>query len=254
MSATSYPSVHTLTYQTAGEKAKMGYASVTPRSNHALAIHPLCRVLLILIVVLVDQATKAVQPASTFFVNTGGWSIFPPAVGNALWKSRTFGAACDTADTVLLLAGLRMAGKLTNTRQRMAATALLAGLLSNLIDRLGGASLFHAGLPRGAIDWIPVPAWSTATTINIADIVIVLAALALAYHPARQAIHALHAFARRSRAARLAAAAAGLIAVAIWTTAWQANRHTAELRMKAPAETPEVRTAATYPSGSMDGA
>lgn len=243
--------VHTLTRQTAGEKAEMGYPAVTPRSKHALTIRPSSHLLVILVVVLVDQATKAVQPAGTFFVNTGGWSIFPSALGNALWNSHTFGAVCDTADTVLLLLGLRTAGKLTNTRQRTATTALLAGLLSNLIDRLGGASLFHAGLPRGAIDWIPVPAWATATTINIADIVIVLAALSLAYHPVRQVTHALRAFAR-SRAARLAAAAAGLIAVAIWTTAWQANRHNAEKQPTAPAKTTEIHTAATYLSGGMD--
>jgi lipoprotein signal peptidase len=191
---------------------------------------------LCLLIVLVDQATKAVQPTGTLFVNTGGWTILPSAVSDALWGSQTFGAACDTVDTVLLLAGLRMAGRLANTRQRLAATALLAGLLSNLIDRLGGASLFHPGLPRGAIDWIPVPAWSTARMINVADIVIVLAALTLAYQPARRAIQAIQALVRGSRPAHLAGAAAGLIAVAIWTTAWQANRYNAEIHPTAPSE------------------
>ena len=66
----------------------------------------------------------------------------------------------------------------------------LRSRLSNLADRLGASSLFHAGLPRGSIDWIPVPRWPTART-NLADVAIALGALALAYQPARKAMHAL---------------------------------------------------------------
>jgi lipoprotein signal peptidase len=222
----------------------MGRSGPAPRR---LGVRRRGGLLLCLLIVLVDQATKAVQPAGTFYVNTGGWSILPSALGNVLWSSQRFGAACDTIDTILLLAGLGMAVRLANTRQRLATTALLAGLLSNLVDRLGAASLFHPGLARGAIDWIPVPAWSTATTINIADIVIVLAALALAYQPARRAIQAIQVLVRHSSAERLAAAAAGLIAVAIWTTAWQTNRHNAEMHPTPPSDTlaactPALRT------------
>jgi len=201
-------------------------------------------------VVLVDQVSKAVQPAGTFIVNTGGSAILPSALGDALWKSQTFGAACDTVDSVLLLTALGMAGRLAHTRQRVATIAVLAGLLSNLVDRLGGSSLFHAGLPRGSIDWIPVPSWPTGKA-NIADIVIALGAVALTYHAARRAVHAIQTLARRRGAPRLAAATTGLIAVAIWTTIWQANRHTAELRPTAH-QTLATCTAASYPSDGMD--
>jgi hypothetical protein len=145
---------------------------------------------LCLAVLLADQASKAVQPPGAFVVNTGGAAILPAAVGDALWKSPTLGATCDRVDLALLLGALILTRKLPNSRRRAAGIAALAGLLSNLADRLGASSLFHAGLPRGSIDWIPVPLWPTART-NLADIVIALAALAFAYQPARRAIQAV---------------------------------------------------------------
>ena len=207
--------------------------------------------LICLAVLLVDQASKATRPAGTFIVNTGGAAILPSPLGDALWKSHTFGAACDAVACVLLLAAFGIAGALINTVQRVAAIAVLAGLLSNLVDRLGASSLFHAGLPRGSIDWIPIPAWPTAKA-NIADIVIALGVLAYAYHPARHAVQAIHALAHRSRTAHLAAATAGLITVAIWTIIWQANRHNAELKPTTPYETPAQCTAISHPSDGMD--
>ena len=206
--------------------------------------------LLCLAVLLVDQVSKAIRPAGTFTVNAGGAAILPSFLGDALWRSPTIGAACDTVDTVLLLAALGRVRRLTNTWQRTAATAVLAGLLSNLVDRLGGSSVFHAGLPRGSIDWIPVPAWPTARA-NIADVIIALGVLALIYHPARHALLAVHDLARRSRAAHLGAAAAGLIAVAIWTTMWQANRNTMEHRPTNQSET-FAQCTTSYPSDGMD--
>jgi hypothetical protein len=206
--------------------------------------------LLCLAVLLLDQVSKAIRPAGTFTVNAGGAAILPSLLGDALWRSPTLGAACDTVDTVLLLAALGRVRRLTNTWQRTAATAVLAGLLSNLVDRLGGSSVFHAGLPRGSIDWIPVPAWPTARA-NIADVVIALGVLALIYHPARHALLAVHDLARRSRAAHLGAATAGLIAVAIWTTMWQANRNTMEHRPTTQSET-SAQCTTSYPSDGMD--
>jgi hypothetical protein len=193
-----------------------------------------------------------VQPAGTFVVNTGGPAILPSAVGDALWESQTLGAACDSIDTVLLMAAFGMARRLAGTSQRVAVTAVLAGLLSNLVDRLGGSSLFHSGLPRGSIDWVSVPVWPTART-NVADIVIALGVLALLYHLVRRTIRAANARARRRRATRLAAAATGVIAVAMWTALWQANRHTAELRLTTRSETPsQCAAAVVYSSDGMD--
>jgi len=105
--------------------------------------------LLCLAILLGDQTSKAMQPAGTFIVNTGGPAILPSALGDTLWRSQTFGAACDSIDAVLLMAALGAVSRVTNTGQRLAATAVLAGLLSNLLDRLGASSLFHADLPRG---------------------------------------------------------------------------------------------------------
>ncbi len=118
---------------------------------------------------------------------------------------------------------------------------------------LGGSSLFHAGLPRGSIDWISVPAWPIAKT-NVADIVIVIGVLALLYHSVRRVIRAAQALARRRRVVRLAAAAAGVIAVAIWTPIWQADRHSAELGPTTRSETPSQCGTApvVYSSDGMD--
>src|SRR5205823_10704941 len=116
---------------------------------------------------------------------------------------------------------------------------------------LGGSSPFHAGPSRGSIHWIPVPAWPTAKA-NIADIVIAIGVLAFTQRPARRAVHAIQALSRRSRAARLAAAATGLIAVAIWTTVWQANRHAAELRTTTPPGTAAQCTVAVHSSDGTD--
>jgi hypothetical protein len=137
-------------------------------------------------VVLLDQATKAVQPTGAFIVNTGGAAILPSALGDALWKSPTLGAACDTLDSVLLAVALQFTRGLRTTRSRVGAIAVLAGLLSNLADRLGASSLFHAGLPRGSIDWIPVPLWPAART-NLADVAIALGALVLGHQALRKA-------------------------------------------------------------------
>jgi hypothetical protein len=225
----------------------MAYAAALPRlfGTRGRRVTLLC-----LAVLLVDQVSKAIRPTGTFTVNAGGAAILPSFLGDALWRSPTIGAACDTVDTVLLLAALGRVRRLTNTWQRTAATAVLAGLLSNLVDRLGGSSVFHPGLPRGSIDWIPVPAWPTART-NIADVIIALGVLALLYHPARHALLAVHDLARRTRAAQLGAATVGLIAVAIWTTMWQANRNTMEHHPTPQSET-FAQCATSYPSDGMD--
>ena len=80
---------------------------------------------------------------------------------------------------------------------------------------------------------------------------IALGVVALIYHPARHALLAVHDLARRSRAAHLGAAAAGLIAVATWTTMWQANRNTMEHRPTTRSET-FAQCATSYPSDGMD--
>ena len=208
--------------------------------------------LLCLAILLVDQTSKAIRPAGTFVINTGGPAILPSALGDALWSSDTFGAACDSIDTVLLVAALGVVRKVTNGGRRVAATAVLAGLLSNLVDRLGAASLFHGGLPRGCIDWISMPAWPSAKT-NIADIVIALGMLALFYHAGRRTIRAGHVLTRPIPAFRLGTVAVSVIALAMWTATWQANRHTAELRPASRSETPsQCHAAILRSSDGMD--
>lgn len=193
-------------------------------------------------VVLVDQATKAVPPTGAFIVNTGAFAALPSAFSDELWESPTLGAACDTLDAVLLLVALRLSFGLANTSHRAAATAIIAGLLSNLADRLGTTSLFHAGQPRGSVDWIPVPMWSPVQA-NLADVVIVVGAFGIACQPVRRAARALLTLARRSSATHLARATAGILAIAIWATFWQANRQGVDLEAAPRPETTACRPA-----------
>jgi hypothetical protein len=207
--------------------------------------------LLCLAIVLLDQLTKAVQPTSILVINPGGAAIFPSPVDDTLWRSHTFGGACDTAGAAVLLAALVVANRLVNPSPRVAATAVLAGLLSNLLDRMGASSLFHDGLPRGCIDWIPVPMWPAART-NIADIVVSAGVLALAYHPARRAIRASQQLIRNSRSARTVGAGTGLLVIAIWTTFWQANRDGVELKATIRPETATHCATTLYTGDGMD--
>jgi hypothetical protein len=246
VTATQVASGHARTQR----RRRSGSARIVARTLRR-GIHERWTPLMCLAIVFVDQATKAVRPGGAFVVNTGGAAVLPAPLASMLWKSQTFGAVCDTADAVLVLVGLRVAHRLTHRSQRVAATGVLAGLLSNLLDRLGTSSLFHVGLPRGCIDWIAIPAWPAARS-NIADIVIAAGILAFTCHPVRHAIRALRTLIRRSRFARLAAVGTGLVAVAIWTTFWQANRHAAELQTTTRSETAARCTVITYPSDGMD--
>jgi lipoprotein signal peptidase len=229
---------------------RSGSARIVARALRR-GIHDRWTPLMCLAIVLVDQATKALQPGGTFVLNTGGMALLPAPLESMLWKSHTVGAVCDTADTVLLLIGLRLARRLRHRSQRVAAMGVLAGLLSNLLDRLGASSLFHVGLPRGCIDWIAIPAWPAARS-NIADVVVAAGVLAFTGGALRHAIRALRILIRRSRRARLAAAGSGLIAVAVWTTFWQANRNNAELQTPTGSETVTRSTVIDYPSDGMD--
>src|SRR4051812_42579190 len=51
-------------------------------------IHARWTPLLCLAIVLVDQATKALQPGGTFVVNTGGIALLPAPLESMLWKSQ----------------------------------------------------------------------------------------------------------------------------------------------------------------------
>jgi signal peptidase (SPase) II len=207
---------------------------------------PQSRLAMCLAVVLVDQASKAVQPSGGFVVNTGSAALLPPAVGDALWNSPTMGAACDTVDTVVLLVALSLARRCASAVNRAAALAVVAGLLSNLVDRLGASSLFHAGLPRGSIDWIPVPLWASART-NVADVAIGLGVLVIGTTGVRHAAAAINRITHRNRAARLVAMTLCIALLAGWTTYWQANRQAAV------AEPPSPSKMCSFPTDPSNG-
>jgi lipoprotein signal peptidase len=171
-------------------------------------------------VVGIDQVSKAVQHANQFVVNTGGAAIVPSSIGDFLWRSPHIGAVADTAAAAGLFAAVRLSGCLSGASRRVAAALVVGGLSSNLLDRLGFASLVHPGLPRGSIDWVPLGSHLRA---NLADAFIALGtALLLAVGVTCTVRKVLR---RRplSRTSKLAL----LLALLIWTSVWGANRHAA---------------------------
>jgi hypothetical protein len=172
----------------------------------------------------VDQPTKAVQPTAALIVNAGRSVFVPDTVSDFLWNSQSHGALTDTVDTALLLAALMLARRLSNRAWRVGATMAFTGLLSNVADRLGAASLTHPSLPRGAIDWIPLGKYVT----NLADIFIALGVLIFTIDCLRGAVRRLG----PHRSVRITAAVAAVTAIAIWANFWQTNRHTITMRQQ----------------------
>ena len=184
-------------------------------------------------IMLTDQATKAVQPDGTFVVNTGGAAFIPRDIGDALWRNPILGAVSDSVGAVLLVTALLYARRLSG-RLRAGTLMTLAGGLSNLADRLGTASLAHPALPRGSIDWIPV--WPGAIT-NVADIFIATGSLIVGCTLMPFAVRSRRRAVRPGLRLRLAAASAALIAVAVWSGVWQANRQAVIQHEEHPATT-----------------
>jgi hypothetical protein len=93
--------------------------------------------------------------------------------------------------------------------------------------------MFHDDLPRGSIDWIPVPLWPTART-NVADVVIAVGLLVLGHHLLRAVApsvvsgwRSVHASVLRTRVLHLVVVSAAVVALGGWTVYWQANRQAA---------------------------
>jgi lipoprotein signal peptidase len=168
-------------------------------------------------VIAADQVTKAVVPVGAFIVNAGGAFVLPSRIGDLLWRSETIGALSDTAGAALLLAAARRIPRSASPVGRYGAVLVVAGLLSNLLDRLGVAALVHPGVPRGAIDWIP---FGARHLINLADVFILLGAALLAARASSPCMRIVSQYLQPRRCA----VAAGIMALAVWAFWWGANR------------------------------
>jgi lipoprotein signal peptidase len=192
-------------------------------------------------VVAVDQVTKAVQHANHFVVNTGGAALVPSAIGDFLWRSPHIGAVVDTAAVAALCAVARLIPAIAGAIGRVGAAMMVGGLSSNLLDRLGFASLLHAGLPRGSIDWVPLGSHLHA---NVADGFVALGAALIVANALRHW--------RLRRTTQVAT----LIALLIWTMVWGSNRCAASRHRQEVVAAAQLsalcRAADRYPSTGMD--
>jgi hypothetical protein len=199
--------------------------------------------------VVADQLTKAVAPAGAFIVNTGGPEILPSTVRDLLWTSPTLGAFADIAALPLLIFAARHVSRLVSVVGRCGAVFLLAGWFSNLLDRLGTASLWHPGQPRGAIDWIRLADHRVA---NLADGFITVGIVLLLLGPVWRRLRVL----ARHVPSRSFVMAGGLVAVAIWAVCWSANREAAMAAQRAATNRADAaalcKVARMYPSLGMD--
>jgi lipoprotein signal peptidase len=200
-------------------------------------------------VVGIDQVTKAVQRANHFVVNTGGAAIVPSTAGDFLWRSEYVGAIADTVAAGALFTAAGLIASMSSVPRRLGAALIVGGLASNLLDRLGVASLVHPGLPRGSIDWVPLGAHVHA---NLADAFVAVGTAGVVAHALVRAIRKVTRRGQLNRSGKVAA----VIALTIWTTVWGSNRQAAFAhRQEAMARSQLAalrRVAERYPSTGMD--
>jgi lipoprotein signal peptidase len=131
---------------------------------------------LLTLVIVLDQVTKwwAWRHFSTVTINVGGDPFVGHTVGG-LFAGQLTGARLDLLDAALLggVALTLMRGP-KMTVLRACATLVVAGWMSNLLDRLGMHQVTAPGSPRGAIDFIHIDGYY----INVADFFIAGATIA----------------------------------------------------------------------------
>jgi lipoprotein signal peptidase len=110
------------------------------------------------LVVVLDQVTKfwAWRHVSTVRINVGGDILVGPTVGR-LYTNPVMGALLDLLDAGLLSRAFVLLLRRSQTPVlRTSATLVLAGWMSDLLDRLGMHYVTAPGSVRGAVDFIHV--------------------------------------------------------------------------------------------------
>lgn len=119
-------------------------------------------------VVAGDQISKALVPARRCFFDPGTGTLWPSVVSGA-FQSRLGGEALDLLGGLVLGALGALAVRYTRgPLARLGATVLLAGLTSNLLDRLGLAGVTQGARARTVVNWFDVGVWRVNVG-NVAD-------------------------------------------------------------------------------------
>lgn len=121
-----------------------------------------------LLIVAGDQLSKALAPKSWVYLDPGAGTLWPSFVSHA-FQSSAEGAVLDAlAVCVLGALGLVAARSARHRLSRAGTTVLLAGMSSNLLDRLGLASLTRGVHGRFVVNWFDLGAWRIYVG-NVAD-------------------------------------------------------------------------------------
>lgn len=128
-------------------------------------------------VLVSDQLTKwsAWRHYDQTLINTGGYILLGPTI-RSWYSAPVSGAVLDVLGLVTLALGGRLLLRLQPSVLVAGATAVVAGLASNLLDRLGLHRFSAPGSERGVVDFLPSPDGGRG---NVADLWIVLGLLAV---------------------------------------------------------------------------
>jgi len=146
-------------------------------------------------VVLVDQASKAWAWRHIYrtWVNAGG-DVFSGKLIGSWYANPTSGAMLDVADSLALaVAAYVLSRRVRSGRSLLGGGLLIAGWMSNLLDRLGLHHWSAPGSLRGAIDYIPLPTdgflmLPQTTFVNVSDVCIIGGASVLVLSTAASAV------------------------------------------------------------------
>lgn len=158
----AFGSGHTGKESSVRKTSRNNYAPYTSRMIGAL--WPLFFVVL----VACDQVTKALAPTSRLRLDAGSGSLWPSVVNRA-FESSSGGAVLDVLGCFVVVAmSALVVLRLHRPLSRTGATAALAGLSSNLLDRLGLDHVTQGVRGRVVVNWFYVGDWRL-TLGNVAD-------------------------------------------------------------------------------------
>jgi lipoprotein signal peptidase len=134
-----------------------------------------------------DQAVKwwAWRHVDGSLINSGGYILLGPGV-RSWFAGPVSGALSDVIGGVALVAAVRqLVARRRSTCVLLGGGMVIAGWVSNILDRLGLHNWTAPGSARGVVDFIP---GGGPGRCNVADLWIVAGALLLAYALARRLI------------------------------------------------------------------
>jgi lipoprotein signal peptidase len=204
---------------------------------------------LFVLLVAVDQVTKALASSPSVSLDPAAGTLMPRIVGDQ-YAGPVTGALLDSVGVCLVAGAIFLvATRLRGRLPRLGAVVLLAGLSSNLLDRLGFATLTDGARERAVVNWF----WLGLGPFkagNIADcccgIGVLLLLVAASRHLPRLRNSGLRPKGRPRLRVQARWTAPVVCALAVgalfgWTGYWQGNRTAAVASAEAKAAEAQLR-------------